>query len=93
MQQQSQTLTRPSGNGEYQIAAGEQVLDDSFDDKRLQLSADWYKLFENSWQLAGGVYGSREYDYTSLGVNGALEHSFNKNNSTASLALAYGWIP
>ncbi|MEL4399123.1 DUF3570 domain-containing protein [Shewanella algae] len=69
---------------------GEQVLDDSFDDKRLQLSADWYKLFENSWQLAGGVYGSREYDYTSLGVNGALEHSFNKNNSTASLALAYG---
>ncbi|WP_144220108.1 DUF3570 domain-containing protein [Shewanella algae] len=90
VQQQSQTLTRPSGNGEYQIAAGEQVLDDSFDDKRLQLSAAWYKLFENNWQLAGGVYGSREYDYTSLGVNGALEHSFNKNNSTASLALAYG---
>jgi hypothetical protein len=66
------------------------VLDDSFDDKRLQLSADWYKFFENNWQLAGGFYGSREYDYTSLGVNGVLEHSFNKSNSTASLALAYG---
>ncbi len=58
VQQQSQTLTRPSGNGEYQIAAGEQVLDDSFDDKRLQLSAACNHGKKSGLRLGSGLQAS-----------------------------------
>ena len=36
-----QTFTRPSGNGQYNVAAGDTPLDDTFRDTRVQLNAQW----------------------------------------------------
>ncbi|QSX35626.1 DUF3570 domain-containing protein [Shewanella sedimentimangrovi] len=86
----AQTFTRPSGGGEYNIAAGQTPLDDTFKDTRLQLSADWSEIISTEKRIHGGVYGSKEFDYASLGVNGGAEWGFNKDNTTLSLSMALG---
>ncbi|MCG9695379.1 DUF3570 domain-containing protein [Shewanella sp. Isolate11] len=88
-QNNSQTFTRPSGKGEYQVTAGDTPLDDTFQDTRLQLSANWSEILAPRWKVNTGVYGSREFDYTSLGLNGGVEHNFNKNNTTLALSGGY----
>ena len=88
-QGQVQTFTRPSGNGEYQIAAGETPLDDTFQDTRVQLSGNWTEVLSPIWTVNGGVYGSKEYDYLSLGANAGVERAFNKDNTTFSLSGSY----
>ncbi len=88
-QNKGQTFTRPSGNGQYHIKANDTPLDDTFRDTRVQLSANWSEIFNPDWQVNAGIYGSREFDYTSLGLNGTVEHSFNKNNTTLALSTAY----
>ena len=85
-QAESQTFTRPSGNGQYTVAAGETPLDDTFHDTRVQLSANWQEVLNPDWTANIGVYGSKEFDYLSMGLNGGLERSFNKNNTTLSLS-------
>ncbi|AQS35921.1 Protein of unknown function (DUF3570) [Shewanella psychrophila] len=88
-QDERQTFTRPSGNGEYNIDAGIIPLDDTFKDTRVQISGNWAEIWSPDWSSNHGVYLSREYDYTSLGINSALERSFNKNNTQLSLGMAY----
>lgn len=88
-QSQHQTFTRPSGDGQYIVGAGDTPLDDSFKDTRLQLSANWIEQLSLEWQSNVGVYGSREFDYTSLGVNGGVERSLNKDNTTLAISAAY----
>ncbi|MFS1437783.1 DUF3570 domain-containing protein [Shewanella sp. 10N.286.48.A6] len=85
----SQTFTRPSGKGEYTVAPGETPLDDTFQDTRVQLSANWQEILNPDWTVNLGVYGSKEYDYLSLGLNAGVERSFNKNNTTLALSGAY----
>lgn len=89
IQASPQSFTRPSGTGVYQARAGELPLDDTFKDTRLQLSANWQHLFSAKWQVSLGGYLSREYDYTSLGVNAGLEHSFNQSNTQVFAGAAY----
>jgi hypothetical protein len=36
-----QTFTRPSGQGQYTIAAGDTPLDDTFHDTRVQFNGQW----------------------------------------------------
>ncbi|QFU25323.1 DUF3570 domain-containing protein [Shewanella eurypsychrophilus] len=85
----AQTFTRPSGNGEYTIAAATEPLDDTFKDTRLQLSANWTENWSPIWTSNHGLYLSREFDYTSMGINTSLQRSFNKSNTQVSLAAAY----
>lgn len=88
-QGESQTFTRPSGKGEYTVGAGDTPLDDTFHDTRVQLSANWQEVFNQDWTGNVGVYGSKEFDYLSMGLNAGLERSFNKNNTTLALSGAF----
>ncbi|MGK0410044.1 MAG: hypothetical protein ACJASB_002205, partial [Shewanella psychromarinicola] len=88
-QSESQTFTRPSGDGQYTVATGDTPLDDTFHDTRVQLSANWQEVINQDWTGNIGVYGSKEFDYLSMGINGGLERSFNKNNTTLSLSGAF----
>nr|WP_195742885.1 DUF3570 domain-containing protein [Shewanella woodyi] len=88
-QQQQQTFTRPSGNGVYYAKNGETPLDDTFKDTRLQLNGNWTETLSNTDKVNLGFHLSREYDYTSLGVNSGAERSFNRGNSAVNLAFGY----
>ncbi|MBB1474668.1 DUF3570 domain-containing protein [Shewanella sp. SG41-3] len=88
-QDESQTFTRPSGDGQYTVSSGETPLDDTFHDTRVQLSANWQEVLNQDWTGNVGVYGSKEFDYLSMGINAGLERSFNKNNTTVSLSGAF----
>jgi hypothetical protein len=93
-QPNAQTFTRPSGNGQYVINAGEIPLDDTFLDTRVQLEAQWTQPLWDNMRGSKGVHFSKEYDYLSLAVNGSLAKDFNQKNTTVStgLSLAYDTI-
>lgn len=84
-----QTFTRPSGNGGYSIAAGEQPLDDTFRDTRTALSASWGAEINRDWTYSTAIYGSSEHDYTSLGLSGIVSRYFNLKNTQLNLGLSY----
>ncbi len=101
VQNTEQTFTRPSGNGQYTVAAGEIPLDDTFRDTRLQLNAQWTKPAWSGVTTSYGLHFSKEFDYLSLAGNGSLAWEFNQKNSVFSLGLSvasdtfspYGGIP
>lgn len=84
-----QTFTRPSGNGQYTVAAGDTPLDDTFHDTRVQLNAQWTQLIAPNYTASGGVHISKEYDYLSLGINGNLAFDFDRKNSTFSAGFSF----
>jgi len=84
-----QTFTRPSGSGQYTIAAGDTPLDDTFHDTRVQLNGQWTQPIAPNYTASGGVHISKEYDYLSLGVNGNLAFDFDRKNSTFSAGFSY----
>jgi len=84
-----QTFTRPSGNGQYDIAPGDTPLDDTFHDTRVQLNAQWTQAVADNLTASGGVHISKEYDYLSLGVNGNIAMDFDRKNSTVSLGFSH----
>ena len=84
-----QVFTRPSGNGSYTADAGETPLDDTFRDTRGAVSANWSAPINRDWEYAVGAYGSKEYDYLSLGVNGGLKRYFNQKNTTLNAGLSF----
>ncbi|NMD51822.1 DUF3570 domain-containing protein [Shewanella sp. DNRA4] len=90
-QSNSQTFTRPSGNGQYTIAAGETPLDDTFHDTRVQANANWSQVLNPDWKVNGGVYASKEFDYMSMGINAGVERGFNKDNTTLFLGTSYSF--
>lgn len=83
-----QTFTRPSGNGSYDIKAGETPLDDTFKDTRVQLNAQWTQPLGEDYLGSVGVHLSKEYDYLSLGLNGNIARYFNQKNTTVSVGLS-----
>lgn len=90
-QSTSQTFTRPSGNGQYSVAAGDTPLDDTFHDTRVQGSVNWAQALNSDWKVNAGVYGSKEFDYMSMGLNASIERGFNKDNTTLFLGTAYSF--
>ena len=84
-----QTFTRPSGNGQYTIAAGDTPLDDTFQDTRVQLNGQWTQPIAPNYTASAGLHISKEYDYLSLGVNGNLAYDFNRKNSTFSAGFSF----
>jgi len=81
----TQTFTRPSGEGTFRTTPGETPLDDTFHDTRAALSAGLSLPLGRVTTLGVGLYGSGEYDYTSLGGNLSLSRDFNQRNTTVAL--------
>ena len=86
-----QTFTRPSGNGQFNIQPNETPLDDTFKDTRVQLTGQWSEPLENdyTWSIGGNL--SKEFDYTSVGINTNISKDLNKKNTTVSMGLAYAF--
>lgn len=82
---QAQTFARPSGNGRYTTAAGDQPLDDTFKDGRAAFSATWSAPINRDWAYSAGGYLSSEHDYQSMGVNGSVSRYLNQKNTTLTL--------
>jgi len=85
-----QTFTRPSGNGSYQIAAGDLPLDDTFRDTRVALSVSWQQPIGEASRINFGVSASNEYDYLHIGGDVRYEHDFNQRNTTLFVGGAFG---
>lgn len=83
-----QTFTSPSGNSQYDIAAGAPALDTSFHDTRTAISADWEMPIRRLSLLSLGASLSDEFDYTHTGVNARIARDFNNRNTTLSFGLA-----
>jgi hypothetical protein len=86
-----QTFTRPSGNGQYTIAAGEIPLDDTFKDTRVQLDAQWTQPLWEDMRGSTGIHISNEYDYLSVAFNGSFARDFDQKNTTLSAGLSYAF--
>ena len=84
----AQTFTRPSGNGVYSADPNETPLDDTFKDTRGALSGSWTAPINRDWEYTVGAYGSKEYDYLSLGLNAGLKHYLNQKNTALNFGLS-----
>lgn len=85
-----QTFTRPSGNGSYQIGAGDLPLDNTFHDTRIALAANWTQPVGEASRVDFGLSASSEYDYLHIGGNARFEHDFNQRNTTLFAGAAFG---
>lgn len=83
-----QTFTSPSGESQYTIDGGRTPLDPSFQDKRGALAFTLERPFGAGRRLALGANVSAEYDFQSLGVNGAMSFDLSDKNTTLSLGVA-----
>lgn len=86
-----QTFTKPSGNGQYDIAASDAPLDDTFQDTRVALSAAWNAPINRAWSYSAAIYGSNEYDYQSVGLSGSLSRYLNQKNTQVNLGMSLGF--
>ena len=86
---QTQIFTRPSGKGTSVIAPEENPLDDTFKDSRTALSLNWTAPINREWEYSTGLYGSKEFDYFSLGGNASIKHYFNQKNSAVNLGVSF----
>ena len=87
-QPNAQTYTRPSGNGQYVVDAGDTPLDDTFHDTRLQIEAQWTQPLWDDIRGSTGLHLSKEYDYLSIAINGSVAKDFNQKNTTVSAGLS-----
>lgn len=83
----TQTFTGPSGGGTYTAGPGALPLDGEFKDTRVALSANWQQPIAERTRMTVGGNVSSEFDFMSLGVNGALAHDINDKNTTLSAGL------
>lgn len=87
-QNQVQTFTRPSGRGQYTIAAQETPLDDTFKDTRAQFNVSWTDALTETTRYTVGSNLSKEYDYQSLSFNAELARDFDRRNTTLSVGVS-----
>ncbi len=83
-----QTFTRPSGDGEYTIAAGEIPLDDTFLDTRVGLSGSWTQPLNRLTLGTVGLNFSKEFDFSSIGLNASVSRDLNQRNTTLTFGVA-----
>jgi len=86
-----QTFTKPSGNGTYDIAAGDAPIDDTFQDTRVALSASWLAPINRDWEYNAAFYGSKEYDYLSIGTSGGFKRYLNNKNTALNFGLSFSF--
>lgn len=82
-----QTFTGPSGEGGYDISAGELPLDSSFKDTRASISAGWQQPIAENLRLSVGGNVSNEFDFQSIAANAALAKDINNKNTTLSAGI------
>lgn len=85
----AQTFTRPSGNGFYEVPAGELPLDDTFKDTRVALTLGWQQPTGEKGLVNAGVSASKEFDYLHTGINANYAHDFYNRNTTVSAGFAF----
>ena len=85
----AQTFTTPSGSGTYTAQPGETPLDNSFKDTRGALGADWTLPLDRLSSVKLGINASKEFDYTSLGLNATYLKDLNNRNTTLSAAFGF----
>jgi len=83
-----QTFTTPSGFDSYQIAAGDEPLDPTFQDNRLELSAAWDQRYSRKTDAVFGAKVSMEFDYMSVGADTRWNIASSADTSW-SLAAAF----
>ncbi len=86
---QSQTFTRPSGNGSYVTPAQSIPLDDTFQDDRAALAVTWSRPAFWDTQSELGINISKEFDYQSLGASASFAKDLNDNNTTLTTGIAF----
>jgi hypothetical protein len=64
-----QTFTTPSGFDSYRIAAGDEPLDSSFQDTRMELSSALDQRYSRRLDAVFGARLSMEFDYISVGAD------------------------
>lgn len=82
-----QTFTRPSGSHEYDTAANEQPLDDSFRDTRVALKLVYGHPVGEDLHLHYGLNASNEYDYRSIGLDFGVDWDLWQRTSTLSVSV------
>lgn len=82
-----QVFTGPSGGKQYTTPAGSLPLDGEFKDTRVAFSGSWQQPIADATRMTVGGNVSSEFDFMSVGVNGALAHDFNNKNTTLSAGL------
>jgi Protein of unknown function (DUF3570) len=83
-----QTFTRPSGGGEYTIAAGQEVLDPTFKDTRVAGGADLDFPMGRLTRGDVSVSLSYELDYLSAGGSFKVSRDLFDRNTTVSVGLS-----
>jgi hypothetical protein len=84
----AQTFTQPSGRATYTIAPGEIPKDDTFQDTRVAMTANWQQPLGRQYQVNFGASASSEYDYLHTGINARISRDFNQKNTTVSAGFA-----
>lgn len=85
--QEVQTFTGPSGNGTYTSDAGETPLNTEFKDTRAAVGVSWEQPWGERNRVNVGATISREYDFTSAALSGAIARDYNNKNTTLSLGI------
>ena len=83
-----QTFTSPSGQKTYTSKANEIPLDDSFQDLRLAINAEWEKPLTDKLKGIFGLNYSTEHDYTSLGLSSTFNRDFNQRQTTLTFGAS-----
>ncbi|MDM7914291.1 MAG: DUF3570 domain-containing protein [Candidatus Eisenbacteria bacterium] len=83
-----QTFTRPSGQGSYQVAAGQTPLDHTFQDTRFAGSIHYDVPLSAMSRVVYGAGLSLERDYSSVGGDILLSRDLFLRNTTVSLGLS-----
>lgn len=84
-----QTFTRPSGNSNYDAAAGETPLDDTFHDSRVSISANYEQPINRLNKMIYGVNVSNEYDFFSVGGSATYMQDINERNTTLTAGVSF----
>ncbi|MDH3759749.1 MAG: DUF3570 domain-containing protein [Gammaproteobacteria bacterium] len=77
-----QTFTQSSGDGSYQVEAGELPADDTHMDTRLAVEAGYTDQHSEALAISYDGHISMEFDYLSLGFGNSYQWDLNQRNSS-----------
>ena len=82
-----QTFTSASRGTTRTVVTGDLPLDKTFKDTRVAGDVGWSQPLGEASHVALGGHLSKEYDFTSAGVNAGVSRDFNQKNTTLSLGV------
>ncbi len=84
-----QTFTQSSGDGSYQVEAGELPADDTHMDTRLAVEAGYTDQHSEALAISYEGHISMEFDYLSLGFGNSYQWDLNQRNTSLFFGI-YG---